>query len=63
MPEAALCRGSAGFYNLVQAKTAHELGERKVEKIASPAAQVVATANPGCKLQLVALLHEMELAI
>ena len=58
VPEAALCCGSAGIYNLVQPQTAHELGERKVEKIVSTSAQVVATGNPGCQLQISALLNE-----
>ena len=42
----------------MQSKTAHELGERKVEKIVSTPEQVVATANPGCQLRLGALLNE-----
>ena len=58
LPEAALCCGSAGVYNLVQPETAHELGQRKVEKIVSTPAQVVATGNPGCQLQISALLNE-----
>jgi glycolate oxidase iron-sulfur subunit len=58
LPEAALCCGSAGVYNLVQPETAHRLGERKVEKIVSTPAQVVATGNPGCQLQISALLNE-----
>lgn len=58
LPEAALCCGSAGVYNLVQPETAHELGERKVEKILASSAQVVATGNVGCQLQLTALLNE-----
>ena len=58
VPEAALCCGSAGIYNLVQPQAAHELGERKVEKIVSTSAQVVATGNPGCQLQIGALLNE-----
>ena len=58
LPEAALCCGSAGVYNLVQPETAHELGQRKVEKIISTPAQVVATGNPGCQLQISALLNE-----
>ncbi len=58
VPEAALCCGSAGIYNLVQPQAAHELGERKVEKIVSTSAQVVATGNPGCQLQISALLNE-----
>ena len=58
LPEAALCCGSAGIYNLVQPETAHELGQRKVEKIVATPAQVVATGNPGCQLQIGALLNE-----
>jgi glycolate oxidase iron-sulfur subunit len=58
LPEAALCCGSAGAYNLVQPETAHELGQRKVEKIVSTPAQVVVTGNPGCQLQISALLNE-----
>ncbi len=58
LPEGAVCCGSAGVYNLVQARTAHELGERKVEKILSVPAQVVATGNIGCQLQISALLNE-----
>jgi glycolate oxidase iron-sulfur subunit len=58
LPEAALCCGSAGVYNLVQPETAHELGQRKVDKIVSTPAQLVVTGNPGCQLQLSALLNE-----
>ncbi len=60
LPEAALCCGSAGVYNLVQPKTARQLGRRKVEKIISTSAQVVATGNVGCQLQMGALLNEVE---
>jgi glycolate oxidase iron-sulfur subunit len=59
LPEAALCCGSAGIYNLVQPDTARQLGQRKAEKIASGPAQVVATGNIGCQLQIGALLNEM----
>lgn len=58
LAEAGRCCGSAGIYNLVQPETAHELGERKVEKILATPAEMVATANPGCQLQLGALLNE-----
>lgn len=57
--EAALCCGSAGLYSLVQSDTAHELGERKVERIIATPAQAVATGNPGCQLQIKALLNEV----
>jgi len=58
LPEAALCCGSAGIYNLLQPQTARQLGQRKVEKIVSGPAQVVATGNVGCQLQISALLNE-----
>jgi glycolate oxidase iron-sulfur subunit len=52
IPEPALCCGSAGIYNLVQPDTARELGDRKAQHIAALNADVVATGNPGCILQL-----------
>jgi glycolate oxidase iron-sulfur subunit len=56
MPESALCCGSAGIYNLVQPKTADELGDRKAQQIESIAPNVVASGNVGCILQLKAAL-------
>ncbi len=56
--ESALCCGSAGLYGLVQSETAHQLGQRKVEKIVATSADAVATGNPGCQLQIGALLNE-----
>ncbi len=56
--ESALCCGSAGLYGLVQSETAHQLGQRKVEKIIATSADAVATGNPGCQLQIGALLNE-----
>ncbi len=58
LSEAALCCGSAGLYGLVQSETAHQLGQRKAEKIVATPAQAVATGNPGCQLQLRAMLNE-----
>jgi glycolate oxidase iron-sulfur subunit len=52
IPEAAICCGSAGIYNLVQPEAANEIGDRKAQLIASLNADVVATGNPGCLLQL-----------
>ncbi|MBV8514874.1 MAG: glycolate oxidase, partial [Acidobacteria bacterium] len=52
IPEAAICCGSAGIYNLVQPDTATELGDRKAELIARLKPDVIATGNPGCLLQL-----------
>jgi glycolate oxidase iron-sulfur subunit len=58
LPESALCCGSAGVYNLLQPETGHALGERKAKNIVATQAQVVATGNPGCQLQISALLNE-----
>jgi glycolate oxidase iron-sulfur subunit len=52
IPEAAICCGSAGIYNLVQPDAANTLGDRKAQLIAPLNADVVATGNPGCLLQL-----------
>jgi glycolate oxidase iron-sulfur subunit len=52
IPEATLCCGSAGVYNLLQPETANQLGDRKVESLLATGAQAVLSANPGCLLQL-----------
>jgi len=52
IPEAALCCGSAGIYNLVQPDAAGALADRKADLIVPLQADVVATGNPGCVLQL-----------
>jgi glycolate oxidase iron-sulfur subunit len=53
LPEANWCCGSAGIYNLTQPEMADELLTRKARHLRSTGAEVVATANPGCLLQLV----------
>ena len=50
--EQAICCGSAGIYNLVQPGAAAELGERKARNVAATQAQVYASANPGCLVQV-----------
>ena len=69
--EPELCCGSAGIYNLVEPEAARDLGMRKLQHIEAVQPDVVATANPGCTLQLAAtaaqqgrrlsVLHPMEL--
>ena len=56
IPESAICCGSAGIYNLVQPLAAAELGARKAQLIIGLNADVVATGNPGCILQLLSSL-------
>ena len=53
LPESSWCCGSAGIYNLVQPEMAGQLLDRKINHIRSTGARIVATANPGCLLQLV----------
>jgi glycolate oxidase iron-sulfur subunit len=52
MDESSLCCGSAGIYNVTQPEMAQRLQRRKVERILEVAPQIVATANPGCALQM-----------
>jgi glycolate oxidase iron-sulfur subunit len=52
MPLADQCCGSAGVYNVMEAKTALELLAGKMGNARGTKAQVIATANPGCLLQL-----------
>jgi glycolate oxidase iron-sulfur subunit len=52
IPEAAICCGSAGIYNIVMPHPAAELGDRKAANIRSVQPDVVVTANPGCLLQI-----------
>lgn len=54
-PEAALCCGAAGSYNLTQPETAARLGQRKLANLASTGAACAATGNVGCILHLNAL--------
>jgi glycolate oxidase iron-sulfur subunit len=46
------CCGSAGLYNLVQRDMASRLLARKMDDVAATRAGVIATANPGCMMQL-----------
>jgi glycolate oxidase iron-sulfur subunit len=50
--EQDLCCGSAGIYNLVQPEAARELGDRKAANVRATGAQVYASANPGCLVQV-----------
>jgi len=52
LEEADMCCGSAGTYNLTEPAMARRLLERKLDRIAATAADVVAAANPGCILQI-----------
>jgi len=52
MPLADLCCGSAGIYNVVHTDMAMALLAKKMDAVNATGARVIATANPGCMLQL-----------
>jgi glycolate oxidase iron-sulfur subunit len=49
-----LCCGSGGSFSLLQPTMAGQVRDRKIESIERARADVVASANPGCSLNLVA---------
>ncbi|WP_036479240.1 (Fe-S)-binding protein [Myxosarcina sp. GI1] len=69
--DASLCCGSAGVYNLLQPAVADELGKQKAANLINTGAELIASANPGCSLQIkkqlasqksdISLLHPIEL--
>jgi glycolate oxidase iron-sulfur subunit len=54
LAEPDVCCGSAGIYNLVQPDAAAALGARKAAHVAAARPDIIATANPGCALQIAA---------
>jgi glycolate oxidase iron-sulfur subunit len=59
LPDADVCCGAAGLYNVLQPELSSELRRRKAESVAATGAGVVASANPGCTIQLAAGLREI----
>jgi len=58
IPEAGICCGSAGIYNLVEPETAGDLGDRKAGHILTTGAKAVVSSNPGCLLQIASRLDQ-----
>ncbi|MCP9830041.1 (Fe-S)-binding protein [Synechococcus sp. HJ21-Hayes] len=58
--EAGVCCGSAGIYNLVQPLEAAELGQIKAADLAGTGAELAASANIGCTLQIRRHMAEQE---
>jgi glycolate oxidase iron-sulfur subunit len=54
--EGEICCGSAGVYNLLQPEPAQVLGERKAVNVVATGADVLATGNPGCLMQIAGAL-------
>jgi glycolate oxidase iron-sulfur subunit len=52
LPHSDLCCGSAGVYNVTQTGASVELLAEKMRYASGTRAQVIATSNPGCLLQM-----------
>jgi glycolate oxidase iron-sulfur subunit len=66
IPEAHLCCGSAGTYNILQPEIAAQLRDRKIANIATTDPDIIAAGNIGCMTQIasgttVPVLHPVEL--
>lgn len=52
LPYSDICCGSAGVYNVTETRASLELLAEKMQYAKQTKAQIIATANPGCLLQL-----------
>jgi len=55
---AGMCCGAAGAYQLSHPEVSEQLGLHKAEQIAATGLTLVASANPGCEMQLKTYLGE-----
>ena len=53
------CCGAAGLYNVMEPEMSRELMHEKAEAIRDTGARVIASANPGCTMQIAAGLREL----
>jgi glycolate oxidase iron-sulfur subunit len=58
MEEADGCCGSAGIYNLTNYDLSMQLLDWKMDRVEATGAQIVASANPGCAMQLMAGIRQ-----
>ena len=63
LPESEICCGSAGVYNVLQPEPARQLGDRKGAIVAGSGAELLATANPGCLMQISSALGRADRAM
>jgi glycolate oxidase iron-sulfur subunit len=63
LPESTWCCGSAGVYNITQPEMSQKLLQRKIANIATTGAPIVASANPGCSVQLEAAVRDSNLKL
>jgi glycolate oxidase iron-sulfur subunit len=59
VPSGDVCCGAAGLYSVVEPEISSELRRRKAEAVISTGAALVASANPGCTMQIAAGVREL----
>ncbi|MCH8473832.1 MAG: (Fe-S)-binding protein [Opitutales bacterium] len=57
LEESMWCCGSAGIYNITQPETSRKLRDRKIGHIRKKPVDCIASANPGCNIQIQAGLQ------
>jgi glycolate oxidase iron-sulfur subunit len=63
LDDGGACCGSAGVYNLMEPRSAAEIGARKADAVVAAGAPVLASANPGCTLHLAPILAARGVAV
>jgi len=63
IPQGEQCCGSAGVYNVLEPGSAGEIGARKAANVASVMPDLLASANPGCTLQIAAALADLGMSV
>jgi glycolate oxidase iron-sulfur subunit len=63
MEESAVCCGSAGIYNITEPERSKRLLDRKLAHALDVRPDVIASANPGCILQLQSGLRDRDNAV
>jgi glycolate oxidase iron-sulfur subunit len=59
IPNGDRCCGAAGLYNVLEPAMSSDLRREKTEAIAATGATTIASANPGCSMQIAAGLAEL----
>jgi glycolate oxidase iron-sulfur subunit len=60
IPDGDRCCGAAGLYNVLEPEMSGQLVRQKAEAIRDTGARVIASANPGCSMQIAAGLRELK---
>ena len=60
LEDSDVCCGGAGIYNLLEPDLSEDILARKVDQICASGATLVATANPGCHMQIARGLAERQ---